>query len=110
QIAPGDTEVMRERNNLLDAIRLFADMAPDANPAEVWHHRAGFLRVNQRLDEALAALGQSLASEPDYLPALITKGQVLTELGRTEEGMASYRQHGEGTDGEKSWPSPDDPP
>jgi tetratricopeptide (TPR) repeat protein len=109
EIVPNDNEVIRERNNLLDAMRLFADIAPDTNPAEVWHHRAGFLRVNQRLDEALTALEQSLASEPDYLPALITTGQVLTELGRTEDGMASYRRHGEVAYGGKPPHAPDDP-
>ena len=95
EITPGDPDVVGERNNLLAAIRLFADMPPGANAAEVWLHRAAFLQINQRLEDALAALDRALASEPGYLPALITKGQVLTELGRTEEGMASYRRHAE---------------
>jgi tetratricopeptide (TPR) repeat protein len=110
EIAPGAPEVIRERNNLLDAMRLFADIPPGADPAEVWHHRAGFLRVNQHLDEALTALDQSLASKRDYLPALITKGQILTELGRTEEGVASYRHHAELAYGGKPPRGSDDPP
>lgn len=110
EIAPGEPEMLRERTTLLNAMRLFADMPPGANAAEVWHHRAGFLHVNQRLDDALEALNKSLASDPDYLPALTTRGQVLTELRRTEEGMASYRRHAEAAYGGKPPHASGDPP
>jgi tetratricopeptide (TPR) repeat protein len=110
EIVPDDIEVIRERNNLLDLIRLFADMLPGANPAEIWHHRAAFLQVQQRRKDALEALDQSLAVDPDYLPALITQGQILTELGRTEEGMVSYRRHAELAYGGRRPHVPDDPP
>ena len=110
EIAPGEPAVLRERTALLDAMRLFADIPPDANAAEIWHHRAAFLQINQRLDGALEALNNALASDPDYLPALITRGQVLTELGRAEEGMMSYRRHAEAAYGGKPFSVPDDPP
>jgi tetratricopeptide (TPR) repeat protein len=109
EITPGDHDVVRERNNLLDAIRLFADMPPGANAAEIWLHRAAFLQVQQRLEDALKALDQSLASDPDYHSALITKGQILTELGRAEDGMASYRRHAEAAYGGRATRAPADP-
>jgi tetratricopeptide (TPR) repeat protein len=95
EIVPGDRALHEERATLAEAMRLFAEMPPGAEPAVVWHHRAAFLQILYRLEDALHALGQALASEPNYAPALMREGQVLTELKRTEDGMASYRRHAE---------------
>lgn len=94
-ITPGEPNILRERDAALEAKKLFAGISADANPADIWHHRAAFLQVQQRLEDSLGALDQALAIQPDHLPALIRKGQVLTELRRTEEGMMSYRRHAE---------------
>ncbi|HEX4117310.1 MAG TPA: tetratricopeptide repeat protein [Rhizomicrobium sp.] len=110
EIVPGEPDTIRERNSLLKAMRLFADQPANANMAEVWHHRAAFLQVQQRLQDALEALDQSLASDPDYLPTLLTRGQILTELGRTEDGMTSYRRHAEAAYGGKPFHVTGDPP
>jgi tetratricopeptide (TPR) repeat protein len=110
EIAPGEPNTIRERTTLLNAMRLFADMPAGTNMAETWHHRAAFLQVQQRLKDALEALDQSLAVDPDYLPALITQGQILTELGQTEEGMTSYRRHAQLAYGGRPPHAPDDPP
>lgn len=109
EIAPGDPMIAKERAALLDAMRLFSDMPANANAAEIWHHRAAFLQINQRLADALEALEQSLAGTPDYLPALITKGQILSELNRTEEAMESYRRHAQTSFGGKPFHAPGDP-
>lgn len=95
EIAPGDAVIREERAATAEAMRLFASTPSDGDAAEVWHHRAAFLQIHQRLEEALAALDKALASRPDFAAALIRKGQVLTELHRTEEGMESYRRHAE---------------
>jgi len=95
EIAPGDQALRQECAALVDAMRLFAEIPPDANAAEVWHDRAAFLQIHRRLENALHALDQAIACEPDYAPALIRKGQVLTELKRAEDAMASYRRHAE---------------
>jgi tetratricopeptide (TPR) repeat protein len=107
-IAPNDAAILEERAVLMEARRLFAEIPAGASAAEVWHHRAAFLQIHQRLDDALEALDQSLASDPDFLPALIRKGQVLNEVGRTEEGMAAYRHHAQIAYGRKSFSAPDD--
>lgn len=109
EITPDGPEILQERAALLGAMRLFAEIPAHANPAEVWHHRAAFLQIHQRLEDSLQALDQALAAQPDYLPALIRKGQVLTELGHTEEGMASYRRHAQLAHGEAEVSAPDDP-
>ncbi|HWF64020.1 MAG TPA: tetratricopeptide repeat protein [Rhizomicrobium sp.] len=109
-IAPGEPDIVQERATLLDAARIFVNVPPDPSAAaEIWLHRAAFFQVHQRLDDALDALNQSLANKTDYLPALILRGQVLTELGRAEEGLASYRRHAEAAYGSKPSQTPDDP-
>jgi tetratricopeptide (TPR) repeat protein len=109
EIVPGEPALLKDHHALVDAMRLFAGMPADADPAEVWHHRAAFLQIHRRLEDSLQALDQALAIQPDYLPALIRKGQVLTELGRTEDGMTSYRRHAEAAYGGTAASSPADP-
>lgn len=56
------------------------------------HHLMGVaLAMLSRSDAALAAFERALALNPRYVEALVHRGLVLNELGRTDEGMESFR-------------------
>lgn len=63
---------------------------PDDNYA---YYRRGFVESNNnQLEEALADMEMSLLLNPDYIHALLTKGDLLMLKGETEKAMDCYRR------------------
>lgn len=68
--------------------------------ADVHHLRGLSLSLLGRLDAALEEFDQALALNPRYIEALIHRGVVLIELGRSSEADVSFQQaasHGQPT-------------
>lgn len=65
----------------MDAANRFADAATGKNPnyAQAWLFRGDLLRIQGKVDEALAAYTQTIKIEPDNSAALIVKANV--EIG-----------------------------
>jgi len=67
--------------SVVDSGRAFADV----------HHLLGVsLSLLGQGERALAELDRALQLNPDYVEALIHRGLVLNELGRTEEAEAAF--------------------
>jgi tetratricopeptide (TPR) repeat protein len=110
EIAPGEPMATKRRAALLETMKLFRDIQPGENVSKIWEDRAGFFHITQKFPDALAALDKVLALGPDNSPALVRKGAVLCEMGRTAEGMEVYRHHADVTLGDKPVTAETDPP
>ena len=76
-----------------DARRHYADAVAraDGGYPEAWFNLGLLERDADRLDEAIAAYRQALASRPDYVAALNNLGLVLDDAGRGDEAEAAFR-------------------
>jgi tetratricopeptide (TPR) repeat protein len=87
-------EVARERfaNRDYYGALLYLDEVPDTGRpyADVHHLRGLCYSLLDRTDDALAEFDRALALNPRYLEALIHRGLVLNQLGRTEAATASF--------------------
>lgn len=82
--AMGDTDHARA---LYDrAIRIQPDYA------EAWHRRATLFLQDERYDEALRDLNETLKHEPRHFGAWLGLGMILERLGSTEEALEAYRE------------------
>lgn len=80
----GDTEHARSLYDRAIAIK------PDY--AEAWHRRATLFVADERYDEALRDLNETLKHEPRHFGAWYGLGTMLERLGSTEEALEAYRE------------------
>jgi tetratricopeptide (TPR) repeat protein len=79
----------RHDDALIDC-RQATQAAPER--ADFWINFSVALGIVQRLDEALVAIERALALEPSDPAAQLARGQLLCEMGRTQEGLAQIAQ------------------
>jgi len=60
--------------------------------AEAWHRRATLFLEEERYDEALRDLNETLRHEPRHFGAWLGLASLLERLGSTTEAMAAYRE------------------
>ena len=106
----GRGDVLRHREKFDDAIASYdraLALAPGNAPA--WSNRAACLQMMRRFDEALDSVDRALALDGELLHGLAVKGSLLCELGRIEDGMASYQRRAVLAHAGALKASPDDP-
>ncbi len=109
-ISPGDPQALGNRATLLQIMELFRDIPAGLDAAGTWYHRAAILHIHKRFGEALAALDEALALNPDYAEALVLKGAVLFESKQVEAGMEMFRRHAQLVYGNRPVGVENDPP
>ena len=70
-------------------------LAINPGAVAVWGKRATTLYTLGRFEEGLESTDKALALNPDFSEALDTRGRILLEMNRIEEGLTALRQSGE---------------
>ena len=60
--------------------------------AEAWHRRAALFYTDDRVDEALRDLNETLAIEPRHFGAWFALGTLFERLGAEEEALKAYKE------------------
>lgn len=72
-----------------DAERVARALTIAAPSAESWNFLASALRAQDKLEEALEAAEQAVASDPNDAAAVHTRATILTRIGRNEDALAA---------------------
>ena len=90
----GQLGMAYEANGFHDAAEVTYRQASDLDPTDFrwFYFRAVTLIKLVRLEEALVDLDSALAIDPAYVPAILTKGDLLLDLDRFREALTVYGQ------------------
>src|SRR5712675_1626857 len=88
----GEVLTLLQRGQTVQALELVEHACRETpgNPDLMLHHALA-LRVSGRLPEALRTLDETLAIDPYFFLALMSKGAVLERIGRPRQAATVYR-------------------
>lgn len=90
----GQLGMAYEANGFHDAAEVTYRQASDLDPSDFrwFYFRAVTLIKLVRLEEALLDLDNAMAIDPAYVPAILTKGELLLDLDRFAKALTVYGQ------------------